>query len=334
MFENRALGRGAALLSNPASTSTNLASDAGAWFEAGPAHTDEVWRVTGLECLITGPSALQALHELGGPGVSLEFGFDVLDPVHGMVDLAAVSLHTTDRVEEWNAGLHTGTVVDQEAGRYADGSTRAGLRGALPPPGTTTVTWVGPVTPFRYGSAIRFATWQGDFVRDPAGTTLPATRISLDVISGSAGGTTTMNRFDVAGTPAELDAGRRDFANPIPGDSFRWVVELDYEQTGSAAHDPAAVHRTGALFQLGAWIEVDDPWCRIDSLAELIGRSTVHRQPIATGWNFADDLFLVRLATDLDLRGRHHEKMRARLTGSGSLTMVEIRPTVVLELTD
>ncbi len=339
MYESRTLGRSDSLLRDN-NGSANLAGNLGAWFTAQPRDVNEVWSINSLEITLAGKGLLQSLGQFGDAAGRLELGFDVIDGLGYLRNVVPVTLHSIEMKQEWDQGTFTRAVSDLEAGLYQDKQPRAGIRGVSnQAAGTPPASWQGPLVPVLWGSSISSVTWQTEPVRDVSGNPIDnGITLSLaTAVRDNSGNLAWSQPSIVAATGAEIVAGRRDFAQPIRADAFRWQVDLQFLDAAAdaAAHATEGTRRTGVVFLLGAWINMNSPLWVFDRLADLLSRSTMDRMLQPGGWDGTMDAALVRLDCNLTLTGRRKEVLRARLSAPRStISILEIRPVTRVIYTD
>ncbi len=333
MHQPRILARQEGLLRHPGTGSPNLAAAPNEWHVLAPRYRDERYRISALAMTLAGPGLLASLGSFGGATGTLEVAVDVADGLGGVRNMASVTAHLIDSVREWR-GTHLSTFVDREAGRYQDGTERAGLRG-LPVAGAAPAPaeWVSAPIPLRHGSQVEALSWEGELLRDAAGRVVAPPRIEARTGQFGSGGTIAWGPYaPVAATAAEAETGRRDLAAPLVGDVLGWRVTLPYADPGVAAPQADSVARTATLFLLGAWISLAASRWRFDNVAQLVERSEFGRYGAPGGWDGSRDLLLLRVPLDATLRGRRQDGLRARLAVSGSpgLAVLEIQAVVDL----
>jgi hypothetical protein len=314
MFNDRTLGRDEGGLRDEATGSANLVAAPDAWYEAGPSRDDEAWHLSMLELMLVGPGLLQSLRDFGGRPGRLEVGFLVSDGFGVRRDLALVCPHRTASAKEWSTGTTQGGTLAPPV-EFADGSTRAGLRGTPRSAGAPAppVEWTGPIHELRIGSVVDGASWDVELVRDAAGRPVGDVRLVLGVGVRDAAGVITWDDRVVAADADQLAAGRVELDPPAQGHVFRWSATMRYVTTGDAAVDETAVARTPVIYELRAWVRQATPFWHVGSMADLLMRGDADSGgTYARGWDGTQDAVLVRLPIDVPLRGWRKERVRAR----------------------
>jgi hypothetical protein len=328
MQQPRILTRDETLLREP-SGSSNLVANAGAWYTLAPRFFDERFDVSAVLLTLVGSNLLSNLDSFCGNPGTLELGVLGYDGYGALRDLSAQCPQVLNSSEDWNAGGHTSTFADAEAGPKRDGSTRVGLRGlpirALNPPPQPAV-WTGPALGLRYGASISAVSWDCWTLRDPAGNTVapPTIEMRTGVRAGPVGLINFGAYQTIASSAAEIDAGFTDLAAPAAGHVFQLRVTFPYADPATAVTPADSLLYTATLFTLCVWINLRRPRWVFSSLAEIIERSELVRHLAPASWSGGHDVALLRIPLTFALRGRFHESIRARLSTGSSLVVVEI----------
>jgi hypothetical protein len=327
MHQARILGRREALLRDPASGASNLAAAPGTWFQLSPVGRDERYELGALGFRCAGEGLLDNAATWAGGDAVLELALEIEDGYGRVRDVASLVPHHTSLAIEWRRGVHEGTVVDPEAGRSLDGSSRAGLRGrppaAMPPAPAlpAPARWTGPVVPLRHGSAVVACAWEVWPRLDPAAAPVAAPTFELATAQGGA-----IGAFAVVGQGAqEIARGYRDLGTPAGGDGFRWRVTLPYGDPGVATPPGERPGRTAVVLTLCAFIALANPRWHFTSLADLLERAELARHVERGGWDGQADVALLQVPLEAVLRGGRDERLRARLVGDpGGLDTLEL----------
>jgi hypothetical protein len=327
MQQPRILTRDETLLREPAGSS-NLVANAGAWYGLGPRFSDERFDVSAVSITLVGSNLLSNLDSFCGNPGTIELGVLGFDGYGALRDLAGQCPQVLNSSEDWNAGSHTRTFADAEAGPRRDGSNRVGLRGVpirAVNPGPAPAVWTSAVLDLRYGASISAVSWDCWTLRNPAGATVAPPGIEMRTGVRTSGGLIQFAAYQpIATTAAEIDNGFTDLAAPAAGQVFQLRVTLPYANPATAVTPADSLLYTATFFTLCVWINLRRSRWIFSSLAEILERSELVRHLAPAAWTGGHDVALLRIPLTFALRGRFNESIRARVGAGSSLAVVEI----------